>query len=91
VVDKARFWEHFSTETLNARQIRVLNRLLDGFEGKLTTLKWAKLAKRSQDTAYRDILDLIQRGALQKDPGAGAARVIRCSPSDSVRSPVMTL
>ena len=71
VLDKARFWERFATEALNDRQIKVLNRLLDGLEGKLTTSKWAKLAKCSQDTAYRDILDLIERGALQKDPGGG--------------------
>jgi Fic family protein len=71
VLEKARFWEHFATEALNKRQIKVLNRLLDGFEGKLTTSKWAKLAKCSQDTAYRDILDLIERNALQKDPGGG--------------------
>ncbi len=71
VLDKARFWEHFATEALNERQIKVLNSLLDGFEGKLTTSKWAKLAKCSQDTAYRDILDLIERNALQKDPGGG--------------------
>ena len=45
--------------------------MLDGFEGKLTTSKWAKLAKCSQDTAYRDILDLVERGALRKDPGGG--------------------
>jgi len=56
---------------LNKRQINVLNRLLDGFEGKLSTSKWAKLAKCSQDTAYRDILDLLERGALKKDPGGG--------------------
>ncbi|PCH60161.1 MAG: cell filamentation protein Fic [Gammaproteobacteria bacterium] len=71
VLDKARFWERFATEALNERQIKVLNRLLDGFEGKLTTSKWAKLAKCSQDTAYRDILDLIDRGALQKNAGGG--------------------
>ena len=71
VMEKARFWEQFAKEPLNARQIRVLNRLMDGFEGKLTTSKWAKLAKCSQDTAYRDILDLIERGALQKDSGGG--------------------
>lgn len=71
VMDKARFWEQFAKEPLNERQIKVLNRLLDGFEGKLTTSKWAKLAKCSQDTAHRDILDLIERGALQKDPGGG--------------------
>ena len=71
VMEKARFWEQFAKEPLNARQIKVLNRLMGGFEGKLTTSKWAKLAKCSQDTAYRDILDLIERGALQKDPGGG--------------------
>lgn len=71
VLQKARFWERFAKEPLNERQIKVLNRLLDGFEGKLTTSKWAKIAKCSQDTAYRDVLDLIDRGALQKDPGRG--------------------
>ena len=71
VLAKARFWERFATEPLNQRQIAILNRLLDGIEGKLTTSKWAKLAKCSQDTAYRDILDLVRRGALRKDAGGG--------------------
>jgi len=71
VLGKARFWERFAKEPLNERQIKILNRLLDGFEGKLTTSKWAKIAKCSQDTAYRDILNLIERGALQKDSGGG--------------------
>lgn len=71
VLDKARFWERFAKEPLNERQIKVLNRLMDGFEGKLTSSKWAKLAQCSQDTAHRDILDLIQRGALEKDPAGG--------------------
>jgi Fic family protein len=71
VLQKSGFWERFAKEPFNERQIKVLNRLLDGFEGKLTTSKWAKLAKCSQDTAYRDILDLVARGALQKDPGGG--------------------
>ena len=71
LLDKARFWERFATEPLNERQIKVLNRLLDGFDGKLTSSKWAKLAKCSQDTAYRDILDLVARGALKKNPGGG--------------------
>ena len=70
-LDKARFWDRFAKEPLSERQIKVMNKLLDGFEGKLTTSKWAKLAKCSQDTAYRDILDLIERGALKKDPGGG--------------------
>jgi Fic family protein len=71
VLEKARFWERFAQQSLNERQIKVLNRLLDGFEGKLTTSKWAKLTKCSQDTAYRDILDLVERGALRKDSGGG--------------------
>ena len=71
VLRKARFWERFAQQSLNARQVKVLNRLLDGFEGKLTTSKYAKLTNGSQDTAYRDILDLVERGALQKDPGGG--------------------
>jgi Fic family protein len=71
VLTKARFWERFAQQPLNARQVKVLNRLLDGFEGKLTTSKWAKLTKSSQDTAYRDILDLVERGALRKEPGGG--------------------
>jgi Fic family protein len=71
VLEKARFWERFAQQSLNARQVKVLNKLLDGFERKLTTSKWAKLTKSSQDTAYRDILDLVERGALRKDPGGG--------------------
>jgi Fic family protein len=71
VLTKARFWERFAQQSLNARQVKVLNRLLDDFEGKLTTSKWAKLTKSSQDTAYRDILDLVERGALRKDTGGG--------------------
>lgn len=71
VLQKARFWQRFAEESLNDRQIKILNKLLDGFEGKLTSTKWAKLAKCSQDTALRDITDLVDRGALQKDPGGG--------------------
>ena len=71
VLEKARFWERFAQQSLNGRQVKVLNRLLDGFEGKLTTSKYAKLTKSSQDTAYRDILELLERGALRKDPGGG--------------------
>jgi len=68
---KARFWERYSREALNERQIKVLNRVMDNFEGKLTSSKWAKIAKCSQDSAGRDIKDLIERGALRKDPGGG--------------------
>jgi Fic family protein len=71
VMVKARFWDRFAKEPLNERQIKVVNKLLDGFEGKLTSSKWAKIAKCSQDTATRDIKDLIERGALTQDEGGG--------------------
>lgn len=71
VLTKARFWERFAQQSLAARQVKVVNALLNGFEGKLTTSKWAQLTRSSQDTAYRDILDLVERGALRKDPAGG--------------------
>lgn len=71
VFTKAKFWQHAATIPMNERQIKVLNRLLDGFEGKLTTSKWASLAKCSLDTALRDITDLLQRGVLQKTKAGG--------------------
>ena len=70
VLHKARFWETHR-RPVNERQRAVLNRLLDGFEGKLTSSKWAKLAKCSQDTALRDIDDLLSRGILAKNDGGG--------------------
>lgn len=71
VLRKARFWDTVATIPINDRQNKVLNRLLDGFEGKLTSSKWAKIAKCSQDTAHRDILDLVERGILKKEPAGG--------------------
>jgi Fic family protein len=71
VLAKARFWEQFAQAPLNERQIRMLNQLLDGFEGKLTSSRWAKITKCSQDTAHRDIMDLVERGALKKDAAGG--------------------
>lgn len=71
VMRKARFWEALADQPLNERQKKVLNRLLDGFEGKLTNAKWAALAKTSSDTALRDISDLVQRGILERDAGGG--------------------
>jgi Fic family protein len=50
---------------------KIINRMLDGFDGKLTSSKWAKITKCSQDTAYRDILDLLNRGILMKNPAGG--------------------
>jgi Fic family protein len=71
VLQKAAFWEKHGASALNDRQRLILNRLLDGFEGKLTSSKWAKIAKVSQPTATRDIDDLIKRGILQKDAAGG--------------------
>ncbi|WP_398471016.1 Fic family protein [Tardiphaga sp.] len=71
VIRKARFWELHGTTSLSDRQRLVVNRLLDGFEGKLTSSKWAKLTKVSQATASRDIDDLLTRGILQKDAAGG--------------------
>lgn len=71
VMRKARFWEALAGQTLSERQAKVVNRLLDGFEGKLTTSKWAALTKASTDTALRDITDLVERGILTKDEGGG--------------------
>ena len=56
---------------LNVRQVKLLNRLLDGFDGKLTSSKWAAIAKCSPDTALRDITQLVEFGVLQKTPGGG--------------------
>jgi Fic family protein len=71
VLRKARFWETHTGGAFNERQRKVLGRLLDGFEGKLTSTKWAKLAKCSQDTAGRDIADLVERGIVARDPAGG--------------------
>lgn len=71
VLRKALFWEALVGQTLSERQTKVVNRLLDGFEGKLTTSKWAALTKTSTDTALRDITDLVERGVLAKDEGGG--------------------
>ena len=80
VLNKARFWQRVAQQPLNPRQVLILNKLLDDFEGKLTTSKWAKLAKSSQDTAYRDILDLVERGILRKDPGGGRSTSYSLAP-----------
>jgi len=71
ILKKARYWEIFATKTISDRQKLMLNKLLDGFEGKLTTSKWAKIIKCSQDTAHRDILNLIEQDILVKEDSRG--------------------
>ncbi|QAU35115.1 Fic family protein [Janthinobacterium sp. 17J80-10] len=71
VLGKARFWQRWAGTPMNERQVKLLNRLLDGFEGKLTSSKWGAIAKCSADTALRDINELMALGVLRKAPGAG--------------------
>jgi len=70
-LQKARFWQAHSQSALNARQSKVINRLLNGFTGNLTTSRWARMTRCSQDTALRDIRDLIDKSILAKNPGGG--------------------
>ena len=71
VLTKANFWKRHEGEQFNDRQRNLINRLLDGFDGKLTSSKWAKIAKCSPDTALRDITDLMERNILAKDDAGG--------------------
>lgn len=71
IINKARYWDWLNTKSLNERQKKMINKLLDVFEGKLTTSRWAKIAKCSQDTALRDIHDLMDQEILEKEPGGG--------------------
>lgn len=71
VLRKAKLWDRVNHEPVNERQRKVLNRLIDGFEGKLTTSKYAKITKCSEDTALRDIQNLIKRGILTQNEGGG--------------------
>jgi len=71
VLAKANFWEQHKNTMLNDRQRLLLNKVIDGFEGKLTSGKWAKIAKCSADTALRDIQDLLAKNILQKDEAGG--------------------
>jgi Fic family protein len=71
VLNKAEFWDKHKETILNSRQRLMLNKLLDGFDGKLKTSKWAKIAKCSADTALRDIKDLIEKGILKQEESGG--------------------
>jgi len=81
VLAKARFWERIKAVPLNDRQRLVINRLLDGFEGKLTTSKYARLARCSQDTAHRDILALVDHAVLIQNPEGGRSTSYSLAPS----------
>jgi len=85
VLVKTRFWQRWAapgSAPLNARQMKLVNRLLDGFDGKLTSSKWAVIAKCSPDTALRDITDLLARGILRKsDSGGRSTSYVIADPS----------
>lgn len=68
---KTRFWQRWASTPMNARQVKILNRMLDGFEGKLNSSKWAAIAKCSPDTALRDIKELLAHGVLRKSSSGG--------------------
>lgn len=80
VLAKARFWQRWAGTPMNERQIKLLNLLLDGFDGKLTSSKWAAIAKCSPDTALRDIGDLLERGVLVKSEAGGRSTSYELKP-----------
>ena len=80
VIAKERYWEKLRDVQLNDRHRLVINRLLDGFEGKLTTSKWAALTKSSQDTALRDIQRLVERGLLIRNSAGGRSTSYSLAP-----------
>jgi Fic family protein len=82
VLFKNRFWQHWAGTPMNERQIKLLNRLLDGFDGKLTSSKWAAIAKCSPDSALRDINELLARGMLRRTAGGGRSTGYEVAPMD---------
>jgi len=84
VIEKTRYWEQLRNVSLNERQRLVINKLLEGFEGKLTTSKWAALTKSSQDTALRDIQQLVDRGVLVRNAAGGRSTSYSLARSERV-------
>jgi len=84
VLHKAKLWQRINRRPVNDRQREVINRMLGGFEGFLTTSKYAKLARCSQDTALRDIRELLQRGIIVQNPGRGRSTSYRLAEPDMV-------
>ena len=84
VLHKARLWQRINTNPVNARQRKVINRMLDNFKGHLSTSKYAKLAKCSTDTALRDMRELRERGIIVQNPGGGRSTSYRLADPDEV-------
>lgn len=82
VLNKARFWQRWAGMPFNERQVKLLHSLLDGFEGKLTSSKWAAIAKCSPDSALRDIADLARRGVLVRAQAGGRSTHYVLSPDE---------
>jgi Fic family protein len=91
VLTKARFWQQWAATPLNERQVKLVNRLLDGFEGKLSSGKWAALAKCSPDTALRDIGDLLARGLLRKSAAGGRSTSYELNTPPRAANPARSL
>jgi Fic family protein len=87
VLHKSKIWERINRSPLNERQRTVINRLLDGFEGKLSSSKYAKLARCSADTALRDIKELLERGILIQEEGGGRSTSYRLVEPDERNCP----
>jgi hypothetical protein len=84
VLGKAVLWQHVNRHPVEERQRRVINRLLDGFEGFLTTSKYAAIATCSTDTALRDIGELVSRGILVRNPGGGRSTSYRLATAAAI-------
>ena len=84
VLHKAKLWQQINLRPVNERQRKVINRMLDDFQGHLTTSKYAKFATCSNDTALRDIRELLERGILVKNPGEGRSTSYRLADRDEV-------
>jgi len=84
ILNKAKMWQAINRNPVNHRQRLVINRLLNGFQGFLTTSKYAKLAKCSSDTALRDIQELLKRGILFQNPGGGRSTSYRLEKPENV-------
>lgn len=84
VLKKARLWQRINRRPVNERQRVVINRMLNGFQGFLTTSKYARLAKCSTDTALRDIQELLDRGILLRNPGRGRSSSYRLAEPESI-------
>lgn len=85
VLEKARLWQKINPQPVNERQRGVINRMLDNFKGHLTTSKYAKLAKCSNDTALRDIKELLERGIIVQNPGGGRSTSYRLAQADELK------